>query len=130
MIQRIQSVLLPALRAEMPGTTFVSWFTGVDLRTYPFVMIRREGGTAKDIDWLDRPNVEVSAFSADGLVEAEQLYYDVRHALWRMVRNQSGGPSGYLHSFNEIIGPTQVDSPFEGTWRVLGVIRFGLRPPQ
>lgn len=128
MIPRVQQVLLPLLRDEIPGVTFSSWLEDVDTRTYPLVLVRREGGTALDIERLDRPNVEFSAITDQGLVDTEELYSEVRNAVFRMVRAQVTTPFGYLHSFTEVLGPTQVDSPFDDTWRVMGLIRLGLRP--
>lgn len=128
MIHRVQRVLLPYLRDEHPGVTFSSWTADVDTRTFPLVLIRREGGTALDVERFDRPNVEISAMTSDGLVETEELYNSVRLSVFRMVRSQTSTPFGYLHSFTEVLGPTQVDSPFDDTWRVMGLIRLGLRP--
>lgn len=126
---RVQEVLFPVLRPMFPGVTFSSWIADVDHRTYPIVNVRRLSGLPRDVARLDRPVVEITAYTSDGLVATENLYLDVRQAIWDMVGNQTVVPDvGYLHSFFETFGPTPFDSPFDGTWRVQGLIQLGVRP--
>lgn len=127
---RVQDIVLPALRAELPGVRFTSWVPDLKDRTYPLINIRRLGGISVDPKRLDRAVIEMTCFHNAGLIEAEDLYLDARQVLWDMVENQTVMPAGYLHSFFETLGPTQFDSPFEDTWRVQGLIQLGVRPPR
>lgn len=128
---RVQAVVLPILRAARPDVTCGSWMTDVDYREFPIVNIRRLGGLPKDVRRLDKPVIEMTVYSRDGLVAAEDLYLDCRTALWDAVHNQTIVPNvGYLHSFFETLGPTQFDSPIDDSWRIQGLIQLGLRPPR
>lgn len=125
---RVQEVIIPVLREKLPGVTITSWVPDVDYRTYPLLNIRRLGGLPVDVARLDRPVIEMTAYTRDGLVETEDLYLDARQVLWEMVQNQTVTAFGYLHSFFETMGPTQFDSPYDDSWRVQGLIQLGLRP--
>lgn len=127
---RVQEVLFPVLRPMFPGVTFSSWISDVDHRDYPIVNMRRLSGLPRnDLAKLDRPVVEITVYTRDGLVATEDLYLDIREAIWDMVGNQTVVPSvGYLHSFFETFAPTPFDSPYDGTWRVQGLIQLGVRP--
>ena len=127
---RIQEVLIPALREALPGVTISSWISDVDKRQFPIINIRRLGGLPKDVDRLDKPVIELTAYSRDGLVATENLYLDARQVIWDMWKTQKVTPAGYLHSYFETMGPTQFDSPFDDTWRIQGLIQLGLRPPR
>jgi hypothetical protein len=113
----------------MPDVTFTTWVPSVDHRDFPFVNIRRLGGLPVDVRRLDRPVIELTAYSRDGLIECENLYLDARTVLWDMWRNQIVTPAGSISSYFETMGPTQFDSPFEDSWRIQGLIQLGLRPP-
>jgi hypothetical protein len=41
---RIQEVVLPLLKAELPGVQVVSWVPDVEDREFPIVNVRRLGG--------------------------------------------------------------------------------------
>lgn len=125
---RVQAVVLPRLREELPGVMIGSWVPDVDHRTFPLLNVRRLGGISQDPKRLDRPTIELTAYTADGLVPTEDLYMDARQILFEMVDNQTLTPTGYLHSFFETMGPTQFDSPFDDTWRIQGIIQLGVRP--
>lgn len=126
---RVQDVVLPILRAAIPGTEVVSWGADVDYRVFPYINVRRLGGTAVHPNLLDRATIELTVYSADGLVATEDLYLDARFAVWEAVQKQTVvQPYGYLHSYLETMGPIQLDSPWDDTWRVQGLIQLGLRP--
>lgn len=127
---RVQEVLLPVLREQMPNVTFTSWIPDVDHRQFPLVNIRRLGGLPVDVRRLDRPVIELTAISRDGIVATENIYLDARTVLWDMVKKQTVTPVGSICSYFETMGPTQFDSPFEDTWRVQGLIQLGIRPPR
>lgn len=127
---RVQEVLFPVLRAKLPGVQVVSWVPDVDYRAFPILEVRRLGGLPRDVRRLDRPVIEMTAYSRDGLVATENLLLDARQIIWDMVENQTLTPSGYLHSYFETMGPTQFDSPFDDSWRVQCLIQLAVRPPK
>ncbi|MEB3031079.1 hypothetical protein [[Mycobacterium] nativiensis] len=127
---RVQSVVLPLLRAALPGVEVVSWVHDVDYRTLPMISVRRAGGTrnpnAPTLHSL--PMVELTAVSADGLVEAEELYDDALDVLFAAHRAQTIVTGvGYIQSLTESQGPTEAPSPPD-TWAVAGTIRAGIKP--
>lgn len=126
---RVQSVVLPLLRAALPGVAAVSWVPNANYRTLPMVAVRREGGNrnpnAPALHAL--PVIELTAVSADGLVEAEELYEAALDALYDAQRAQTVVPGvGYLQSIAEREGPTGAPSPPD-TWAVEGSVRLGIR---
>jgi hypothetical protein len=132
---RVQAVLLPILRAALPDVQFSTYFPDVDYRQFPLINLRvwsKEGGGRH----LKRPNelafpvVEMTAFGSEGLVETELLYEDALEALYDAVLYQTQTPAGYLHSIRETMGSSSFESPFMDTWRIQGLIRFGVRPPR
>jgi hypothetical protein len=127
---RVQEVVIPYLRENLPGVTVGSWVPDVDYREYPYVNVRRLGGTAFKPEVLDKPVIELTAYTRTGLEETEDLYLDARALIFRMVDRQIVTEAGYLHSFFETFGPYQFDSPFDDTWRIQGLIQLGLRPPR
>jgi hypothetical protein len=128
---RVQAVVLPVLRDSLgPDVKVGSWVEGVDLREMPLINVRRLGGVALDIDQMDRATIELTAYGNEGLVQTENLLLDARQVIWDMVDRQVVTPKGYLHSFRETMGPTQFDSPYDGTWRIQCLIQLGLRPPR
>lgn len=129
-LPRVQEIILPILRAELPGVTCGSWVSDVDTRVFPLINVRRIGGLDVDLDYLGKPTIELTAYSRAGLVGTEDLYLDARQVIWEMVRNQTVTEKGYLHSFFETMGPTQFDSPFDDSWRIQGLIQLGVRPPR
>lgn len=131
LMPRVQAVVIPVLREELgPDVKVGSWVEGVDLRELPIINVRRLGGTAIDVERLDRATIELTAYHNGGLVACENLLLDARQVIWEMVENQVVTPTGYLHSFRETMGPTQFDSPYDGTWRIQCLIQVGIRPPR
>ena len=127
---RIQSVVLPILRDALPNTKVGSWVEDIDFRDFPLVNVRRIGGPRHDRrpTQLAMPVIELTCYSTVGLVETEQLYEDALEALYESVRLQRKTSAGYLHSMKEAMGATQLPSPFMDSWRVQGLIQFGVRP--
>lgn len=76
------------------------------------------------------PVIEIAAFTRDGLEATEDLYLDARQVIYEMVKLQTSTPLGYLHSFRETTGMTQLDSSMDDVWRVQGLIQLGLCPPK
>lgn len=129
---RVQAVLLPLLRNALPDTVKVgTWVEDIDYRHFPMINIRRIGGARHE--WrnneLALPVVEMTAYGIEGLPETEQLYEDALEALYEAVRLQTQTEAGYLHSIKETMGATQFSSLFQDSWRIQGLIQFGVRPP-
>lgn len=125
---RVQAVVLPILRAALPGVEIGSWLPDVDYRVYPYINVRRLGGTPEDPELFDRPTIELTVYGNTDLPTTEELYQSARLAIFRAFKFQTVTPSGYLNWYRETMGPTQFDSPFDDTWRVQGLIQLGLRP--
>lgn len=130
-LPRVQGILFPYLREKFGDeVSFGSWHPDVKHRTWPYVNIRRMGGSAKHIRLLDVAVIELTVYDNRSLPEAEELYLDVREAVWDMYEKQIATPVGHICSFTETMGPSQFDSPFPGTWRIQGLIHLGIRPPR
>lgn len=129
---RIHEVIIPVLRSELasdwPGLTVSSWPANVENRTYPLLNVRRLGGLPVDVERLDRPVVEVTAYTGVDLPTTENLLLDARQVLWEMVQKQVTTDAGHLHSYFETMGPTQFDSRVDDVWRVQMLVQLGLRP--
>lgn len=129
---RVQAVLLPILRAALPETVKVgTWVEDIDYRHFPMINIRRIGGARHEWRYTDLalPVVEMTAYGIEGLPETEQLYEDALEALYGAVERQTQTEAGYLHSIKETMGATQFSSLFQDSWRIQGLIQFGVRPP-
>lgn len=136
---RVQSVVLPILRAGLPlaDDSIGSWYPEVVTRTFPLVNVRRLGGldNPANPDDLALPVVEITSYTNKrdsqyiGLTGAEDLLHDSLYLIWKAVDTQTVVPGvGYLHSYFVTFGPTQLDSPFESTFRVQALVQLGLRP--
>lgn len=131
-IPRVQSVVLPILRAGLPADVHVqSWGSDIDYRQFPIINIRRVGGTRHLIkyDLLEKPVIEMTAYTDVGLPETEQLYIDALEVLFDAWKKQTQTPDGYVHSIRETMGMTQFSSLYQDSWRVQGLIALGIRPP-
>jgi hypothetical protein len=130
-IPRVQAIVLPILRAALPDVNVRSWGEDIDYREFPAINIRRIGGVRDDVrfDQLDKPVIEMTAFTAVGLPETELLYIDALEALYDAVSKQTETDTGYLHSIKETMGMTQFSSLYMDSWRVQGLIALGVRPP-
>ena len=132
-LSRIQSVVLPLLRDHFGETVKVgSWVEDVDFRTFPLINIRRVGGNRhrKQPTKLALPVIEMSVYGREGLPETELLYDEALDVLYDAVSRQTQTEAGYLHSIWETMGATQFSSLYQDSWRVQGLIKLGLRPPQ
>jgi hypothetical protein len=128
---RIQDVLLPILKAGLPGVQVVSWVPDVEDRQFPILNVRRLGGLPEDVNLLDKPVVEVTAFSDDSLAACENLLLDARQVIYDAWKAQTVVPNkGHISSYFETLGPTQFDSTIDDTWRVQMLVQLGLRPPR
>ncbi|GAB4964540.1 hypothetical protein BB734_24060 [Mycobacterium avium subsp. hominissuis] len=116
---RVQTVVLPILRAALPGVAVLSAPADVEHRSYPLVVVQRAGGTrnpnAPRLHAL--PVLEMTATSDVGPVEAEELYGRALDALLA---------AGHVR---ELVGPEPADSP-QDTWAVSGTIRVSTKNPR
>lgn len=127
---RIQAIVIPILRDAFPDVTVQSWGADIDYRQFPVLNVRRVGGARHFVrpTQLDKAVIELTAYTAVGLPETEQLYSDALEALYYAVMHQKVTSAGYLHSMKETMGMTQFSSPFMDSWRVQGLIQLGARP--
>lgn len=129
---RVQEVIVPLLRDKLPESVTVStWVNDIDDRKYPIVNVRRVGGyrSRHTPNWLDKPVVEIAVYSADGLIEAEELYTQVLDILFEATKKQTVTSGGHLSYMKETMGMTQFSSLFSNTWRIQGLIQVGVRAP-
>jgi hypothetical protein len=127
---RPNELVLPLLRETFPKVAVLSQVPDVDHRHYPIILVRPAGGTDSEFpEMLGYSVIEMSAHSATDLADAETLYLNARMALVGACRRQSViAGKGWLHSVKQTMGATQLEPIFGDTWRVLGLIRLGLRP--
>lgn len=126
---RVQQIVIPLLRAGLPGVQVTSWVPVIEDRQYPILNVRRAGGYPVDPRLLDRGTVELTAYTNTMVEDAEELLKDAQIILWDAVRSQTVVSGvGYLHSYRQTFGPTQFDSPYDNTWRVQSLVQFGFRP--
>jgi len=127
---RVQSVVLPLLRAALPGVSVVSVIPDVDHRQLPMVHVERVGGTrtAGLPGKHGKPVVRMTAASGQGLVECEELYEDALDALYAAVRAQQPVPGvGHLQSLTEVSGASQIPSGMPDVWTVGGTVELAVR---
>lgn len=150
---KVEEVVLPILRSGLPShVSVVTWTPTVDRRTgapnldpglqmksYPLVKIRRLAGSANQRrpDLLDLAVIETTVFSTAtdshyvGYGGTQDLLLDVQYLIHQAIRNQTVIENvGYLHSYFQTMGPLQLDSPFDDTWRWQSLIQLGVRPPR
>lgn len=131
-LPRPAAILLPILRAGLPGVNIVTWGADIDYRQFPFINIRRVGGGRhpEAPALFGRSVVEMTVYTSEGLPETELLYEDALDVLFEAAHAQTQTDAGYLHSIKETMGATQFSSLFQDSWRVQGLIQIGVRPPQ
>ena len=131
-LPRIQSLVIPILRAAFPGVRVGSWVEDIDYRIFPMLVVRRVGGTryGGGPTQFGFSTIELSAYGTVDLPTTETLYEDALDVLYDSVNDQFVEGLGYLHSIKETFGGTQFSSLFQDSWRVQGLISFGVRPIQ
>ncbi|WP_066901055.1 hypothetical protein [Mycolicibacterium houstonense] len=142
-IPRVQAIVLPLLRGHtdtddpisiLPGlenTKVGSWIEDIDYKHLPMLNVRRLGGPryAGGPKKLSFPVIELTAYGNESLPKTEQLYEDALEVLYDARRKQTLTPAGYIHSIGEPMGATQFSSLSQSSWRIQGLIRLGIRPP-
>lgn len=127
---RPQAVVLPILRAALPGVTVVSVVPDVDHRQLPLVHVERVGGARNENmpEKHAKQFIRMTAASAAGLIEAEELYETSLTALYAAVRAQQPVPgAGHLQSLSEMSGATQTPSGIPDVWTVGGTVALAVR---
>lgn len=131
---RVSSILLPILREApaLDGVHIGTWIEDIDYREFPMINIRVIGGARHQTEPLlfGKSVVEMTAYGVEGLPETELLYMDALEVLYDAVKYQTQTEAGYLHSIKETLGMTNFSSLFMDSWRVQGLIAFGVRPPR
>lgn len=128
---RPAEIVLPILRAALPDVAVVTYFNDADHRQLPMVLVRPNGGSGrhpKKPDHLTLRTIEMSAHHNTDLASAEVLYDRALEALYTAWQRQTATDVGWIHSIDETMGATQLTPLFEDSWRILGLIKLGLRP--
>jgi hypothetical protein len=128
---RVEAIILPLLRAVLPGVTVGTWVEDIDHRKFPLVHVRRIGGVRSERRplLLGTQNIELAAYRSDDLASTAKMYDIALEALYVAVHDQTVTPDGWLSSIKETIGAVQLASPYQDSWRVQGGIQLGVRPP-
>lgn len=132
-LARVQQIVLPLLRTHFgDGVKVGSWVEDVDYRHFPLINIRKVGGNRhrKQPTALALPVIEMAVYGTEGLPETEELYEEALDVLYEAVSKQTLTDAGYLHSIFETMGGTQFSSLYQDSWRIQGLIKLGIRPPQ
>lgn len=130
MPQSITDTVVEILQTKFPDALVDTWVQNVDYRRFPFFNVRRIGGPRhpRRPRQLSFPVIELTLIGNQDLDSTYDLYDDAVLALYDAVKRQTQTAHGYLHSMEETMGATEFDSPYTDTWRVQGLIKFGLRP--
>jgi hypothetical protein len=138
-LPRVADIVLPLLKDAGlygpygdVGERVYTWIPDVDYRNYPLIEVRRVGGGrhARYPVQMGFPVIELSAYTNVGLPETEQLFEDALEVLYDAVFQQTMTDAGHLSSMKETMGATQFGSPFQDSWKVMGLIKLGIRPPK
>lgn len=129
---RFQSLVLPILRDALPPEVHVtSWIEEVEKREFPAVLVRRIGGyrgSGLGYRLIDVSNVELTALSTRGLVEAEKLYAGALEALYKAAHDQIVVDGiGHINDVSELMGMTHYGSLYQDSWRMQGVVQIRIR---
>ena len=130
-VPRAEAIILPLLRAVMPGVTVGTWVEDVDHRKLPLIHVRRIGGVRNERRpfLLGMQAIEIACYRSDDLASTAQMYELALEALYRARDSQTVTPNGWLSSVDERIGPMQLASPYQDSWCVQGAVQLGVRPP-
>lgn len=131
-LSRVQKIVKYILEDFVPpGIDITTWGADIDYRTFPYVNIRRLGGSRdpKRPTLLGLPVIELTAYTDTNLPDCENLYDSCLEEIYRACRYQVLTPYGYLSSVEETMGATQFSSLFQGSFRIQGLIKLGIRPP-
>lgn len=109
-------VLLPLLRAGLPGVHVFSRAPDPVTEYMPLVVIRRTGGSSDHPNFIDVPwiNVQCWATRSDTL-DAERVAHnladDVRRVLWTAWATQQVTTAGWIRRVRESSAPEEINDP-------------------
>lgn len=109
-------VLLPLLRAGLPGVNVFSRAPDDVPSFMPLVVIRRTGGSSDSPTYYDVPWINVQCWdgpsdTADAARNAHNLADDVRRVLWTSWANQTTTPAGHIRRVRESSAPEEINDP-------------------
>ncbi len=109
-------VLLPILRAGLPGVTVRSRAPDPVPDYLPLVVIRRTGGSSDHPEFIDVPWINVQCWAGptpqmDAFRAAHNLADDVRRVLWTAWRTQQTTPAGWIRRVRESSAPEEINDP-------------------
>jgi len=112
-------VLLPLLRAGLPGVNVFSRVPDPVPDYLPLVVVRRTGGSSDHPTFIDVPWVNVQCWAArdpepdgnDAARNAHNLADDVRRVLWTAWANQTVTDAGWIRRVRESSAPEEINDP-------------------
>lgn len=111
-------VLLPLLRAGMPGVNVMSRVPDKVPDFLPLVVCRRTGGSSFAPRFYDQPYINIQCWAAadrdagvDASRAAHNLADDARRVLWEAWDNQTVVPAGHISWVRESQGPEEISDP-------------------
>ena len=109
-------VLLPILRAGLPGVNVFSRVPDPVPDYLPLVVIRRTGGGSDHPRFIDIPWINVQCWAApsgslDAARAAHNLADDVRRVLWTAWQTQQTTPAGWIRRVRESSAPEEINDP-------------------
>lgn len=123
------SLILQAIDATSPTYERGTQIPDDLLSRLPFALVRRFGGAAVDLRFLDRATVDVQAW-ADTRRGAWDVVDAVRTVFIDAAHNQTTFPLGHIARCVEVIGPSELRSvdQADGVWRFQASYSLFLRP--
>lgn len=125
---RVSAVILPVLRESLPGVQVVSHVPEISDRSYPLLLARRNGGTAIDMELLDRCRVEFQVWHSESPGAAEDLALLARSSLLQAWKDQRVVGGASIGRISESGGPNFVRDPGDAAWRVQSSYEILIRP--
>jgi hypothetical protein len=109
-------VLLPLLRAGLPGVNVMNRVPDRVPDYLPLVVVRRTGGSSDHPRFIDVPWVNVQCWaqgsgSTDAWRAAFTLADDVRGVLWTAWANLTTPPAGHIRRVRESSAPEEINDP-------------------
>lgn len=121
-------MVLPLLREALPGAQVCTWVEDASHRTYPVVVLNRQGGD--DVEQgrtrLQRPKYSLTVVSDEDHDQAEELYADAVAALRDACRRQTVTPAGWV-PWVKATGPMVGRGPWPDTYQAEGTVQVSVR---
>lgn len=125
---RVSAVILPILREALPDVQVVSFVPELSDRAYPVLLARRSGGSAIDMELLDRCRVEFQLWHPDSPGAAEDLALSARASLVQAWKDQRVVGGASIGRITESSGLTFARDPGDAAWRVQSSYELFIRP--